>query len=58
VVPFALLAILLVLIAAASRNTGKPRPKPSRFHLFWTRGDLSELPKRWAKRRDEKNRAN
>jgi hypothetical protein len=46
-----IVVVLLAMIAMVSRNVGRRRPPPSRFHLFWTRGDYLELPKRWRKRR-------
>jgi hypothetical protein len=51
-----IVVVLLVIIAMLSRKSGRPRPPPSRFHLFWSRGDYLELPKRWVKRRGNDRR--
>jgi hypothetical protein len=52
----AILALLLVLIVLLSARGGKRGRVPGRYHLFWTRGDLSFLPKRWRRARNDDQR--
>jgi hypothetical protein len=49
----AIIALLLFAIALTSARGRKRDRAPSRYHLFWTRGDLSELPKRWRRVRND-----